>query len=54
MNFWQGFIQNNFDQIFERDVTLEEVLDNEHLIMEYRNKNEKLLGLYIKYKNRIV
>lgn len=46
MNFWQGYYSNNFDEIFDNnDLTLEEVLENQHIIMEFRNKNPKLINL---------
>lgn len=45
MNFWQDFIQKNFDELFDKeDLALEEVLDNDEVILEFRNRNPRLLS----------
>ena len=46
MNFWEGIAQTNiFDELFDKeDLKLEEVLDNEEIILEFRNRNPRLLN----------
>jgi hypothetical protein len=50
MNFWQEFSHKNFDELFNNpDLSLEEVLENEEVILQLRNHNPKLLTLYTQY-----
>ena len=46
MNFWEKMVQSNkFDDLFDKeDLKLEEVLENEEIILEFRNRNPRLLN----------
>ena len=48
MNFWQDIADTPFDDLFDRDdLSLEEILDQECVLLEFRNRNPRLIALYL-------
>ena len=48
--FWNQFgslmKENNFDKHFDGDVTLNKLLEDDAIISEFKNQNQKLIALY--------